>query len=96
MGERVFQASFACSPNPPCASVSGFMIAGPHLGNRDVVASGDGRRPALDFSDDEQTLRRTRWLVSLIRAVATNGKIQPLQKCLQSPFWGLAGFNLAG
>ena len=31
-------------------SVSGFMIAMPHLGRRDVFVGGDGRRTALDFA----------------------------------------------
>ena len=31
-------------------SVSGFMIAMPHLGKRDVFVGGDGRRTALDFA----------------------------------------------
>jgi hypothetical protein len=31
-------------------SVSGFMIAMPHLGKRDVFVGGDGRRTSLDFA----------------------------------------------
>ena len=31
-------------------SVSGFMIAMPHLGKRDVFVAGDGRRTSLDFA----------------------------------------------
>jgi hypothetical protein len=31
-------------------SVSGFMIAIPHLGKRDVFVGGDGRRTSLDFA----------------------------------------------
>jgi hypothetical protein len=32
-------------------SVSGFMVAMPHLGKRDVFVGGEGRRTALDFAD---------------------------------------------